>query len=214
MQVFVPYSDPKEVAKVLDISRLNKQVLEANYIIECIRRFEETGDEKNLRHPVMKMYKNDLEWLIYYRDVLDSFRLNKSDSCWDSLKQPRKLPNFIFFKPLLDCHKKRLYQKGKRDMQRRPKTLKENPYSMFSEFDSPNEENLYIIDTEVYSYLNGKLLYKYPAPILKSRLISDLIFARNGDSDDLIIADRIYKEILSTKDSSLIETANNILLII
>ena len=160
MQVFVPYADPKEVAKCLDIVRLNKQVIEANWIIRCIELYEHDIDERHLKHPVAKMYKDHLAWLKYYRDVLNRYKYFFNDSCWDGLKEPEDKPAFLSYQPLLDCHKKRLYQKGLRDQTRL--TRPHNHYERFKDFNSDNEENIYIVNNEVLTYLEGKLIRKEP----------------------------------------------------
>ena len=161
MQVFIPYDDPKEVAKCLDIVRLHKQIIEADFIISCIEKYHEHNrTEEFLRHPVMKMYKDGLEWLRYYRQVLYLYRTHRNIECWDGLVEPKDKPIFLSYKPLLDCHKKRLYQKGKSDQKRR--SLSSNHYSQFADFDSDNEDNLYIIDEIIFCYRKGKLISKIP----------------------------------------------------
>ena len=155
MQIFIPYSDPKQVAMVLDVVRLHKQILEADYIIDCIVKYRETGDVRFLRHPVMKMYKDHLDWLCYYREVLNRYRIYHSDLAWLDLVEPDR-PLFLYYTPLLDCHKKRLFQKGKKDQARRH--LATNHYAIFAPFDSANEDNLYIVDNIIYRYNNGKCL--------------------------------------------------------
>ena len=206
MQVFIPYADPKEVAKCLDISRLNKQILEAKWILASIRLYHEDGDLRHLKHPVMRMYKDHYEWLKYYKEVLRRYKLLFREGCWDGLEEPKEKPDFLSYQPLLDCHRKRLYQKGIVDMKRRVR-LTENPYKVFEKYASDNEENMYIIDNKVLIYLNGKLIRTHDLALNK-KLISDLISALNGGSEDIQDADNIYRKILDTKDSSLIESAN------
>ena len=158
MQIFVPYADPKQVAQILDRVRLHKQVLEANHIMDCILMYQKSGDSKHLKHPVMKMYKDHLDWLVYYTEVLNRFRIYRDASTFLDLKEPER-PIFLSYAPLLDCHKKRLFQKGKKDQLRR--NLPNNHYEIFKPFDSDNEDNLYVVDNIVYRYSNGKCISMY-----------------------------------------------------
>ena len=68
MQTFVPYPDFKLCAQVLDNKRLWKQVLEAEGILKILQ-----GARLGYKnHPIVKMWRNYPEFLLYYRNcVLD-----------------------------------------------------------------------------------------------------------------------------------------------
>ena len=65
MQTFLPYSDFKECAKVLDNTRLGKQRVEAMQIVNCIQNG--TGWQ---HHPIVRMWSPHVESLMYYHNVI------------------------------------------------------------------------------------------------------------------------------------------------
>jgi hypothetical protein len=65
MQTFLPYSDFKESAKVLDTKRLGKQRVEAMQIVNCIQN--RTGWQ---HHPIVRMWTPNVESLMYYHNVI------------------------------------------------------------------------------------------------------------------------------------------------
>jgi len=94
-------------AKVLDPRRLNKQVLECDWILHA-------GPDSRVRnHPIYKMYKDNLEFVEYYRKCMSSFRSKwYGDANAYSDKALSILPDFLrnadwYF----DNFKKRLYTK-------------------------------------------------------------------------------------------------------
>ena len=68
MQIFIVGSI-FETCQALDKKRLWKQILEARQIIDIL--LGKTQAWKN--HPVAKMYKNDLEWLLLYLAVFEEY---------------------------------------------------------------------------------------------------------------------------------------------
>ena len=66
MQTFLPYSDFKKSAKVLDYRRLGKQRVEALQILKALQ-IENYG-WKN--HPIVKMWKGFENALIEYKNIM------------------------------------------------------------------------------------------------------------------------------------------------
>ena len=147
MQVFVPYVEPYFVAQSLDKRRLNKQVLECRQIIKAING--ESDAWKN--HPVVKMYKNHMIWLIFYTMCLDAYRKGH-------LKEARRYntvahiyaPSFIKDWRVTSHHRARLYTKD-------PEYYR-NVWPHLANYYIQCEENLYIVDGKTRWYKNGKLV--------------------------------------------------------
>lgn len=150
MQIFVPFDSAIKSAKCLDRRRLHKQFIEAQQIIRALEDFNKTGDEKVLKHPVYKMYKNYLPWVKYYASVCQSVFLGVL--CIEN--EPER-PYFLGFEELHKCHRKRLFQKGLHESIKYNKT---NYYQAFEEDNLDNEENIYIVDRKILYYLRGKLV--------------------------------------------------------
>jgi hypothetical protein len=145
MQVFIPFSSPIQVAKILDSKRRNKQIIECKQILKAINGTNEAW--KN--HPVVKMYSSEKSkrWLYNYMLCLDAYNrddINLMNYC--GTLADRNKPDFINDK-LCDQHKRRLYTK--------------DPifYSSFAKF-GKSEDNWYIVNGEKLIYRNGKLINK------------------------------------------------------
>lgn len=139
MQVFVPYPSPIDVAKCLDKRRLNKQIIEANQILDAV-----TGLKKGWRnHPAVLMYDHWKYWLWYYQYCLRKYRegdlevAQEASDCAD-----RNRPPFIT-QELCDQHKRRLYAKAP------------DLYPQFGVYGA-SEENWYFIDGRIVKYVDGK----------------------------------------------------------
>ena len=52
MQVFLPFEDVLQTAEVLDYKRLNKQILECNWIINSLKT-----QSRVVSHPIVKCIK-------------------------------------------------------------------------------------------------------------------------------------------------------------
>lgn len=106
MQVFLPFLEPIQTAMVLDKRRLWKQIIEANQILAVY-----SGSMAWSNHPVVKMYRNDLEWLKLYLECLDEYRKGSIQQATEaSLKSLEIQPSFLI-EDLATNHKKRLYTK-------------------------------------------------------------------------------------------------------
>lgn len=129
MQIFLPYASPYLTAKILDKRRLHKQIIECKQIIKAICGVSNAW--KN--HPICTMYKNDIEWLIYYTSCLDFF--NKGYLSYAKLMSEIAKDVQLKFinEAYCDNFKKRLYCKDK------------NKYGCFKTY-GESYENWYYID--------------------------------------------------------------------
>lgn len=67
MQTFLVYPNIYESAMILDMQRLNKQILESDQMINA----ELTNNDKFYKnHPVRKMWANNIDAHKYYRDIM------------------------------------------------------------------------------------------------------------------------------------------------
>lgn len=147
MQIFIPYKEPIRVAECLDGRRLNKQVIEAKQIYDAVR-----GTGKGwFNHPIVHMYKNDAQWLRFYRKTLQHYKMYLDSGDPNHLGYARGYseradairPAFIS-DDLCDQHKRRLYTKDPEH------------YKQFESFGT-SEENWYVVDGEIFKYKFGKI---------------------------------------------------------
>ena len=140
MQIFLVSEKPLETARILDIKRFNKQILECDWIINGWTVLNST-----IRHPIAKMYKNNLDFVEYYRDCLKAYRnANLDEAEWFSDLAESVLPEFLKDQQwYFDNFKSRLYTKNP------------NIYSCYSKFGN-SEVNYYFIDGKWKPYKNGK----------------------------------------------------------
>lgn len=141
MQVFIVGS-PYETAESLDPRRLWKQILECDQIIAAIE-----GKSAWSKHPVILMYKNNVDWLKLYRTTLGLYKagcLEDAKKCSDIAELIK--PSFICDN-LIKQMKRRLYTKDK------------NYYNQWSELGESNI-NYYFVDNQWLLYENGKLIQK------------------------------------------------------
>lgn len=150
MQVFIPYAQPIDVAQTLwnDQKRYNKQIVECIQILKAI-----DGNAAWANHPVVKMYKNDSDWLVCYTKCLCSYREFKKTgdrkykneaNTW-SLNADTCRPDFINRDDIMIQHRKRLYTKA-------PEL-----YPQFSKYGT-SDINYYFVDGRLLKYNNGKLI--------------------------------------------------------
>lgn len=68
MNIFLPYENFADCAKVLDDKRLTKQILECKQILNMIERQKSDSNYKNpyLHHPVVKHYSNQIHHIVEY----------------------------------------------------------------------------------------------------------------------------------------------------
>lgn len=150
MQVFIPYAQPIDVAQTLwnDQKRYNKQIIEC---IQILRAMD--GHTAWSNHPVVKMYKNNRDWLVCYAKCLSSYRLFKETgdrkyigeaNAWN-INADSCRPDFINKDEIIIQHRKRLYTKA-------PEL-----YPQFSKY-GISDINYYFVDGKILKYRNSKLI--------------------------------------------------------
>jgi hypothetical protein len=139
MQVFVPYPSPLDTAKCLDRQRLHKQIIECCQIIAAI----EGRSSSWKKHPVTKMYTGHIDWLSRYRHCLEQYSTgNVTAAKWWSSEADAVRPDWLT-EELCDQHKRRLFTKA-------PEL-----YPQFEKY-GKTEENWYVVDGKLTTYVNGK----------------------------------------------------------
>jgi hypothetical protein len=154
MQVFVPFQDPFECAKVLDSRRFNKQILECKQILKAIRG-ESTAWAN---HPCVLMYKDHADWLQTYLNVFECYKAYKDlfEDDYDEAmvhyflarewraKAVECSPSFLT-DSFINQHRRRLYTKLPQF------------YTMWVELGT-SDENWYYVNGEWRIYINGRLI--------------------------------------------------------
>lgn len=140
MQVFI-VGTPFETAEILDVKRLNKQIIENKQIMDAI-----LGNGKGwFNHPVVKSYKRHFKWLHYYN--LCFFWYGRGDK-----PMARKMSEqAMAFKP--DFHTEEYFNQ----MKRRLFEKDEEYYKQWS-YLGKSLDNWYFVDGEWVKYRNGKKL--------------------------------------------------------
>lgn len=138
MQIFIVGSI-FETCQALDKRRLWKQILEARQIIDIL--LGKTQAWKN--HPVAKMYKDDLEWLLLYLAVFEEYwkgDLEAAEIISNGAEEIK--PIFLYDDSYLENMKKRLFTKDS---------------SFYSQWASLGESyvNMYFVDGN-WKYYNQK----------------------------------------------------------
>lgn len=114
MMVFIPYSDPIKIAKILDYKRLGKQRVEARQILSII-----LGEAKWTawrHHPAVLMwvkYPNELKY--YYNTMIKEWiaRGYKNNMVmYENLPEDMQMPWFMYCGPILRSHKATLLRKN------------------------------------------------------------------------------------------------------
>ena len=138
MQIFIVGSI-FETCQALDKRRLWKQILEARQIIDIIQGKSQAW--KN--HPVAKMYKGNLEWLLLYLAVFEEYwkgDLEAAEIISNGAEEIK--PIFLYDDSYLENMKKRLFTKDS---------------SFYSQWASLGESyvNMYFVDGN-WKYYNQK----------------------------------------------------------
>ena len=141
MQIFVPFANPLATASCLDVKRRNKQIIEANIIIQRIA--QKKGSWAN--HPVVKMYAGHIGWVQCYLSCLRHYASKdyKVAQYWATMAN-KSTPPFLT-EEFCDQHKRRLYTKNA------------NLYPQFAVF-GKSYENWYVVDGKTVRYLAGKII--------------------------------------------------------
>ena len=107
MQIFI-IGSIFETCQALDKRRLWKQILEARQIIDVLLGKSQAW--KN--HPIAKMYKDDLEWLLLYLAVFEEYwkgDLEAAEIISNGAEEIK--PTFLYDDSYLENMKKRLFTK-------------------------------------------------------------------------------------------------------
>ena len=138
MQVFI-VGTPYETAEILDVKRLNKQIIENKQIMDAI-----LGRGKGwFNHPVVKSYKNHFHWLYYYNLCL--FWYSRGDKPMAKKMSDKAMafkPNF-HTEEYFNQMKRRLFEKD------------EEYYKQWS-YLGKSLDNWYFVDGEWVKYRKGK----------------------------------------------------------
>lgn len=138
MQIFLIDYNPIETAKILDHKRLNKQVLECDWILNS------TEGSRVRNHPIYNMYKDELEWVKLYRECLAAYRNKKFDEAEKFSHEAMNITPAFLNEPYFNNFKRKLYIK--------------DPvfYEKFYEYGGTTE-NWYFIDGQWYIYDGGRI---------------------------------------------------------
>lgn len=139
MQVFIVGS-PLETAMALDPLRLNKQILEAQQILDALN-----GKKAWSRHPAVLQYKGHETWLRRYKRVLEEVKSGRGESVkckYHDFRARETTPPF-HTQEYFDQMKRRLFEKD------------ELHYKQWS-FLGKSLDNWYYIDGKFIKYRNGK----------------------------------------------------------
>lgn len=151
MTVFI-VGTPFETAQALDSRRLNKQIIECQWIIDMAK-----GNTKPSKHPAFLMWKDHIQYILYYQECLKFYRSHlkdKESGNEEGSKLRLKLSIHASeeaekFKPPFLCDelynnfKKRLYTKNNEH------------YSQWK-YLGESETNYYFVDGKWLAYTNGK----------------------------------------------------------
>lgn len=148
MTIFI-IDNPITTACVLDMKRLNKQIIECSWMINM-----KAGKIKESNHPAYLMYKDHIDWVKLYQKCLNEYkkyRLNNDNkeainkALEYSLEADKIKPEFLC-KDLYANFCKRLYEK--------------DPicYKKFEKYKDvfEKEANYYYVNDNWIKYLNGK----------------------------------------------------------
>ncbi len=134
MQIFI-IGTPLETAKALDKRRLNKQIIECRQILNAIN-----GAKAWRNHPVVLQYRDYVDWLKLYSNVLEEYRNGSYivAEMIDSVMIPPPFHDEEFFNQM----KRRLY-------------TKDNTHYKQWKHLGETQENWYYVDGVMRKYVNG-----------------------------------------------------------
>lgn len=111
MQTFLPYSDFTQIANCLDNKRLNKQILEADVLIDLL---DGVKDNSWKNHPAYKMWIDYPNTLRYYRNVMLKEWLDRgknSNRIFRTYNSSIKYPDFLYDERVIQSHRTNLLNK-------------------------------------------------------------------------------------------------------
>ncbi len=116
MQTFLPYSDFRESAKVLDTKRLGKQRVE---VLQLLNSFHKPNYKGWKNHPAREMWRGYENGLVEYGLVICEVWKERGykDTCYDKMNahrdtsKPTSFPSWIGREDIHLSHKSKLIQK-------------------------------------------------------------------------------------------------------
>ncbi len=148
MTIFI-IDNPITTAIVLDPKRLNKQIIECQWMINMYE-----GKTKASNHPVYLMYKDHIEWVKLYKSCLEEYRKFRKDNTDNEAKEKAlklseeadKIKPDFMCKDLYANFCKRLYEKDN------------VYYKSFEKYKDYflKEANYYYVEDHWLRYANGK----------------------------------------------------------
>ncbi len=128
MQTFLPYSDFKMSAKVLDVKRLGKQRVECLQILKCLKKGEFICQFPPKRtpwynHPAVRMWKGyESGLLAYMLEICNEWKFRGyKDTCYEKVLEVvappltvELLPNWIEDESFHLSHKSNLLRKNEK----------------------------------------------------------------------------------------------------
>ena len=144
MTIFI-INSPIYTASHLDSRRLNKQILECQWMINM-----KEGKTKPSNHPAYLMYKNNIDWVKLYKQCLIEYRnykkTNNIEFYSNALKysnQADKIKPDFMCQSLYDNFRKRLFTKN------------QEYYNIWKCY-GISDTNYYYVDGNWLKYTNGK----------------------------------------------------------
>lgn len=113
VNTFIPYTDFKKIARVLDTKRLGKQRVEAKQILNIL--LKHTEKKGFINHPIVFMWRGHEQALkLYYNTMIDEWirRGYVNNMKKYRLVKTVELPWFMFSKPILMSHRASLLRKN------------------------------------------------------------------------------------------------------
>ena len=132
MQTFLPYSDFRKSAQVLDYRRLGKQRVEALQIHKALT----TPNYGWNNHPIIKMWRGYEDALLEYKNIMIQEWINRgfnNNMVMDEKIDPQSYPPWLGNKELHASHRSNLLKK---DFEY---------YSRFNWIEEPGHEYVWII---------------------------------------------------------------------
>ena len=116
MQTFLPYSDFRESAKVLDTKRLGKQRVE---VLQLLNSFHKPNYKGWKNHPAREMWRGYENGLVEYGLVICQVWKERGykDTCYEKIgvykdtSKPTTYPNWLGREDIHNSHKSKLIQK-------------------------------------------------------------------------------------------------------
>lgn len=112
MQVFI-IDSPLETVKLLnrDKRRVHAQITEAKMILNMIKDVKTNQNSRWKNQPLVKMYVNDVEWLVHYLNIFELYKIGEFDEAEKINIKATNIKPVWHSKEYFDQMKRRLYTK-------------------------------------------------------------------------------------------------------